>query len=504
MVEGPGCKLKGEKMKSTVLGQKVKGVGGNVVDNIHKKNLNSTTPYHLLLGYHVVDVKTLGKELFLILNHPSCVRVHFLMAGYVRYNHIQSDPNEGAKEEADKPRLELQMSKDIVSFYQCSLELRNLEDSMARWASMITLDICWNMFDAVRAAETILGPNNAERIVADVIMDQLVLPGVGNIIKNESCFDAGINPLTKIKDLSREHIVKLVKMNRDFSMIFYNCRKYGKPLSKHYKMYRFSMCKQCAGRVTKCKPGEYERGTYFCEKCQDNSLTAGPSKNSLLGWVKLGNADGVCGGAEWECVVCTLVNKQGSPKCVACGTVKPGGGMKRKSGDGLQCDSKRLKSSQEPSTSTRPTIFSHKTAGGHTFTFKSAAATSKPSHSEVITPANRPLSSTLPAHHGPTPPAPYGAKSDLCKGHSLPCTKKTVSKEGPTKLRLFWTCSLPRAKSCNHFSWADLNHPKCKHGTITLLREVYKMNENNGKEFFVCSKTKTEKCDFFQWNSLVR
>ena len=37
---------------------------------------------------------------------------------------------------------------------------------------------------------------------------------------------------------------------------------------------------------------------------------------------------------------------------------------------------------------------------------------------------------------------------------------------------------------------------------LTMLREVYKLNENNGREFFVCAKPKGSKsqCDFFQWN----
>jgi len=512
MVEGPGCKLKGEKMKATVVGQKVKG--GNVVDNRPKKDLNSATPYHLLLGHHVVDVKTLGKELFLILDHPSCVRVHFLMAGFVRYNHAQSDPDESARKTTpEKPRLELQLSKDTVSFYQCSTELRNLDESLARWERMITLDICWNMFDAVRATDTILQASNQDRMVVDVIMDQQILPGVGNIIKNESCFDAGINPLTKIKDLTREHIAHLVKMNRDFSMIFYNCRKYGKPLSKHYKMYRFSVCKQCGGKVTKCKPGEYERGTYFCRVCQNNNLKSGPCKGSLLGWAKQGTS--------WNCEACTLVNKAGCVRCVACGTDKAGMagqvGTKRKSWDGnslwpagakrqkveTQVNTGSLQAENTNTTNITPkTVVTHKTQGGHTFTFKSTPGQSntKPGHNSVLKPQNTPSSTH------PTPPQPSSVTKqptpELCKGHSAPCTKKTVSKEGPNKLRLFWSCSLPKAKSCNHFSWADLAHPKCKHGTITLLREVYKMNENNGREFFVCPKPKSskEQCDFFQWN----
>ena len=87
----------------------------------------------------------------------------------------------------------------------------------------------------------------------------------------------------------------LVKMLRDFSMLFYKCRKTGKPLHKFYKIYRMSRCGQCGGGVTRCMPGEYERGTYFCAACQTNALGGGPSRNSLLSWAQAG--------ASWECVL---------------------------------------------------------------------------------------------------------------------------------------------------------------------------------------------------------
>ena len=48
------------------------------------------------------------------------------------------------------------------------------------------------------SAREIMDPRNSERLICDVILDQLILPGVGNIIKNEALFDAGINPLTKV------------------------------------------------------------------------------------------------------------------------------------------------------------------------------------------------------------------------------------------------------------------------------------------------------------------
>ena len=114
-----------------------------------------------------------------------------------------------------------------MSLHQCSLEIRPTEPSLQRWVNqlnnvvftasliirweaMITLDICWAQFDATRAFQKILEVNNQERIVADVMMDQEVLPGVGNIIKNEACFNAGVNPLSMIRDVPEDVIRRLV------------------------------------------------------------------------------------------------------------------------------------------------------------------------------------------------------------------------------------------------------------------------------------------------------
>ena len=87
MVEGPGCKLKGEKMRGKVVGQKVVRVAGNAIDK-RPKSAPALTPFHTLLQRQVVDVKTLGTELFIVFDGGSCLRVHFLMAGFVRYNNL--------------------------------------------------------------------------------------------------------------------------------------------------------------------------------------------------------------------------------------------------------------------------------------------------------------------------------------------------------------------------------------------------------------------------------
>ena len=78
---------------------------------------------------------------------------------------------------------------------------------------MISLDICWAQFDATRAFLKFVEAKNQERIVADVLMDQEVLPGVGNIIKNEACFNAGVNPLSMVKEVPEGVIRRLVRFS---------------------------------------------------------------------------------------------------------------------------------------------------------------------------------------------------------------------------------------------------------------------------------------------------
>lgn len=37
------------------------------------------------------------------------------------------------------------------------------------------------------------------RMLCDALLDQAVLPGVGNIIKNEALFDSGLHPAVQVK-----------------------------------------------------------------------------------------------------------------------------------------------------------------------------------------------------------------------------------------------------------------------------------------------------------------
>jgi len=61
---------------------------------------------------------------------------------------------------------------------------------------MEALDICSPKFSFSRVVEAV--KRESARMLCDVLLDQAVLPGVGNIIKNEALFDSGLNPAVKV------------------------------------------------------------------------------------------------------------------------------------------------------------------------------------------------------------------------------------------------------------------------------------------------------------------
>lgn len=70
------------------------------------------------------------------------------------------------------------------------------EDCEQRVRAMESLDVCSSKFSFSRAEEMVR--RQGGRMLCDILLDQAVLPGVGNIIKNEALFDSGLHPAVKV------------------------------------------------------------------------------------------------------------------------------------------------------------------------------------------------------------------------------------------------------------------------------------------------------------------
>ena len=111
------------------------------------------------------------------------------------------------------------------------------------------------------------------------LMDQTVVSGVGNIYANEACFDANLDPRTKVQDLDDKQIKKL---HSGIIKALQEGIKHGGSTRAHFvdpeghKGYFLDYafvygrdkhpCKICGTVIKKVQLGG--RGTYFCPTCQ--------------------------------------------------------------------------------------------------------------------------------------------------------------------------------------------------------------------------------------------
>ncbi|XP_060064854.1 endonuclease 8-like 3 [Ylistrum balloti] len=470
MVEGPGCKIKGEKIKGKLHGQTVKSVHGAAVDRETKHHKGATTSqFDKLINRKLDGVLTLGKELFMFFGEM-CLRVHFLMAGSFLINDKKHDHESGSTSEP--PSFEVEFSTDKLAFYKSAADIRSTESCRERYDSLNDVDICSPVFNQKRAVALVIEQKG--RQICDVLLDQTILPGVGNIIKNEALFDSGVKPDSKVEELSGDHVSHLVKMTRDFSMIFLKCRRQGTNLGKFLKIYNKVKCTQCDGKVVRCRQGDdSSRMTYFCENCQDNDLVRKkerilPKKNSLLGWVTSGQASAISD-QKWACGMCTFINGPSQLNCEMCFTTRT---SVQQSG---------------PSSS-----FLARTLSETRFRGKSQLDRT-PESFDIEKPAKRRKVEDTKGD----------SRIPCCPGHNKKCALREVFKKGDNYGRWFFSCSTRGQQQCKYFQWADDLFPLCEaHGKPCTLRTVLKQGPNNGRQFFVCAVSKKNskvKCGTFEW-----
>ncbi|XP_060040608.1 endonuclease 8-like 3 isoform X2 [Erinaceus europaeus] len=552
MVEGPGCTLNGEKIRVQVqLGQAVTDVRGSALLSLvgsvlpqasgarisseaatmNNDNKDSRCNFLRLLNGHVYSgVETLGKELFMFFG-PKTLRIHFGMKGSIIINpHKYKNKNEMS------PVFEVQLTKDLICFFDSSVELRNSTESQQRIRMMGELDVCSPKFSFSRVESEV--KKQKGRMLCDVLMDQKVLPGVGNIIKNEALFDSGLHPAVKVCQLTDNQIHHLVKMVHDFSMLFYRCHKAHSAISTHYKVYKRPNCGQCYCKITVCRLGENNRMTYFCSHCQKENpqhvdISKLPTRNTTVSWTSSRRdhlLDLVAKKSEeqWTCVTCTLINKPSSEICDACLSPKPFDSvLKNKENSVVFTSLVKYPCNNFGKPSAEVKINQKTTFGTATlvltdFSNKSNTLKRKKSQNQILdgelqdSPANICFSDKLhPSVERRNHVTQIPSRANI-NVSSVVDSQYKLFNTTHKKLKTNHHSSLD-IQSCNPgFSSSELQRnmtdgtctinagaPRCsKHNRLCILRVVRKDGENKARQFYACPLPQEAQCGFFEWADL--
>ena len=156
-------------------------------------------------------------------------------------------------------------------------------DALARLPAIQALgpDPLSEDFDAEGAATRI--HQRGEMEIADALLDQSAIAGIGNIYKSEALFAARVDPFANVADLTRDDVerllavaVKLLRANvgeTSAGMATYRGlrRTTGRfdPGARFWVYGRAGKpCRRCGTPIARRKQGPNARSTYWCPRCQ--------------------------------------------------------------------------------------------------------------------------------------------------------------------------------------------------------------------------------------------
>ena len=120
-------------------------------------------------------------------------------------------------------------------------------------------------FDVGAAAARACASSGAGREIGDALLDQRIIAGIGNAIRNEACFAAGISPWRKVDELSDERARAGRRRERAGDA---GLDRQGPPAARRSTAPTRSGCPRCGGPVRSRGQGDDNRTAYWCPRCQ--------------------------------------------------------------------------------------------------------------------------------------------------------------------------------------------------------------------------------------------
>lgn len=249
-MEGPSLFLAQEQLEA-FCNKTIQAVSGNTKIG-KEKFLNRQIRELFSWGKHLVfQFDTFG------------FRVHFLLFGTFSATVEGKSVTGDYQRKSREPRLRLDFENGFIEMYNCSIKI--IEDEAIREGYDFSIDVMSDQWDEDQALKKIKAQPREE--VADVLLDQEIFAGVGNIIKNEVLWLTTTHPKKEISELSPEKLVEVIACAVRFSHQFYEWRKIFQ-LKKNLQIYRKSVCPRCGTKVIREKTGTRQRWSYYCPQCQ--------------------------------------------------------------------------------------------------------------------------------------------------------------------------------------------------------------------------------------------
>ena len=227
-----------------------------------------------LVGTRIGDVRTHGKHLLI---HCGDYVVHCHAMQYGSWQ--VGEPGMVPRKETRYVRLRLATEAHEALYYHGPvMEILTPAELRAHPAvSALGPDLLHAEFDRAEVARRIRATGTADRAAGDVVLDQRVVAGIGNIYKSEGLFLARIDPRRSAGGLSDQELDRL--WDALVPLMHEGTERYGRTTTlpealraggEFNWVYRRRRrpCFRCGAEIAMVRQGELARATYFCPGCQ--------------------------------------------------------------------------------------------------------------------------------------------------------------------------------------------------------------------------------------------
>lgn len=230
-----------------------------------------------ITGQVVTKVEPYGKHLMIDLANHSQIRIHLGMNGrFRRYDRVAGDR---VLSRISPGKAMLALTVDDAVYLWIMAKVVEITDRRAPMRGLAVASLGADILaaDFAPAEAAAIAAQHPRRTIADVLLDQRVVAGIGNIFKCESCHEAGVDPRTLAGELTVDKLTEIyaaaqAQMQRSVAK-GRNALMPERPTDPdRYGVYSRGgrPCKRCQSIVLCYQLGDPPRWTWSCPRCQEN------------------------------------------------------------------------------------------------------------------------------------------------------------------------------------------------------------------------------------------
>jgi endonuclease-8 len=225
-----------------------------------------------LAGRTIERVVSEGKNLIIDFSGDLHLRTHMRMNGSW---HLYK-PKERWRKRFSDMRIVIETDTWIAVGFNVPVAELHDAASLARQEDLLHMgpDFLGDHFDFDEALRRVREQPETE--IADVLLDQRVVAGIGNEYKSEVLFVARTSPFARVSQLSDQQVLHILGIARKLMLANVQKRSSSRvttfSLDPHAQQYVYGRggkpCRVCGGPIQYAKQGKDVRGTYWCPRCQ--------------------------------------------------------------------------------------------------------------------------------------------------------------------------------------------------------------------------------------------